>query len=280
MAKPGKVKGTMVLDIVKFLFDIMQTVSFMMFIEEEAIQIRGFGMMSLIREELVDEVETQLVSHEEQVSNLETFVDSWGWMAPYMHGTYSAYVQASWDQIDAWKAWVVYKKAEIAKGDKYGIRIHSSPSEAEITIDGTKTEFLTPHAFYDLPKKKTTFKLYHESARRGTGTYEGDVIIEADIVKEVRWILEGFDVPEEPPEPRPKTGIRIISSPSGAEIFIDGSTTDKLTPETFRAPPLSINKHTFELRYMSTSKGLMTYEEDITLEKDKLKEFRWILEET
>ena len=275
--KPGKVKGTMVLDIVKFLFDIMQTVSFMMFIEEEGIQIRGFGIMSLMREGLADEAAVQVDALEVQVNNLENFADSWGWIAPYMRPTYLGYAQAARDQVDAWRAWVASVQA---KEEKYGIRIISSPTQAEITVDGTKTDFLTPHAFYDLPKKKTTFELRYESTRRGIGTYTEDVVIEADIIKEVRCILEGFDVPEEPPEPRPKTGIRIISSPSGAEIFIDGSTTDKLTPETFRAPPLSIGKHTFELRYMSTSKGLMTYEEDITLEEDVLKEFRWILEET
>lgn len=275
--KPGKIKGTMVLDIVKFAFDIMQTVAFMMFIQEEALQIRGFGVITLIREGLVDEVKTQKVGFLEAATNLETFCNSWGKMAPYVRSTYLNYAKASFDQADSWQAWIDAKEAET---EKYGIRIVSSPTNAEIYIDGKKTEFLTPHTFYELPKKTTLFKLRYESPRRGIGTYEKAELIESDKLKEVRWILTGFDIPEEAAEPLPKTGIRIVSSPSAAEIFIDDNPTDKLTPQTFRAPPLSIGKHTFKLRYVSSTKGLMTFEEDITLEEDKLKEFRWVLLES
>lgn len=280
--KPGKIKGTMVLDIVKFAFDIMQTVAFMMFIQEEALQIRGFGVITLIREGLVDEVKRQKVGFLEAATNLETFCNSWGKMAPYVRSTYLNYAKASFDQADSWQAWIDAKEAET---EKYGIRIVSSPANAEIYVHAggygwQKTDYLTPHTFYDLLVGDTRFKLQYESPTRGTGTHEETVKIEKGILKEVKWNLIGFDIPEVAPEPLPKAGIRLISAPSGASIFIDDEATDKLTPQTFRAPPLSIGKHKFELRYMSTTKGLMTFEEDITIEEDKLKEFKWILLES
>jgi len=185
--KKPKAKGGYILDIVKMVFDIMQTVSFMMFIEEESIQIRGFGIMSLIREGLVDEVTTQLNALEGQVNNLETFADSWGWMAPYTRKTYLSYVQAARDQIDAWRAWVVSVKA---KEEKYGIRIVSSPTNAEIFIDGTMTQKITPQSFYDLSEGKHTFKLKYYSTKKGLLTFEEDVVISRGYVKEFRWVLE------------------------------------------------------------------------------------------
>ncbi len=184
---PGKSRAALVLDIIKLVFDIMQTVAFMMFIEEEGIQIRGFGIMSLMRENLVDEVETQLAALEEQVNNLETLSDSWGWMAPYMRPTYLNYVQAARDQIDAWNAWVAAKKAE---RDKAIIRIVSSPPHAEIYIDGTNTNFLTPHSFDDLSPGDHTIKLQFVSSRRGQLEFEDTITVEKGKTKEFRFVLE------------------------------------------------------------------------------------------
>jgi len=185
--KPGKSKAAMVLDIIKLVFDIMQTVSFMMFIEEEGIQIRGFGIMSLMREDLVDEVETQIDALEDQVDNLETFADSWGWIAPYMKPTYLNYVQAARDQIDAWRAWVAAKKAD---RDKAIIKIVSSPTNAEIYIDGSNTDFLTPHTFDDLAPGDHTIVLKYQSTRRGQLEYADTIIVEKGKTKEFRFVLE------------------------------------------------------------------------------------------
>ena len=184
---PGKSKAALVVDIIKLVFDIMQTVSFMMFIEEEGIQIRGFGIMSLMREDLVDEVETQLNALEDQVDNLETFADSWGWMAPYMKPTYLNYVQAARDQIDAWRAWVAAKKAE---RDKAIIRIVSSPTNAEIYIDGSNTNLLTPHTFDNLEPGDHTIVLKYLSSRRGQLEYADTITVEKGKTKEFRFVLQ------------------------------------------------------------------------------------------
>lgn len=180
-------KAAVVMDIFKFVFDIMQTVSFMMFIEEEAIQIRGFGIMSLMREELVDEVDLQLDSLEVQVNNLENFADSWGWIAPYMRPTYLNYVQAARDQIDAWRAWT---KSVSKKVEKCGVRVHSSPTNAQILINGKDTEKITPHSFYDLLPGTYKFKLKYRSTRRGLLKYEEEITIEKEKIKEIRFVLE------------------------------------------------------------------------------------------
>lgn len=180
-------KAAIVLDLVKFMFDIMQTVSFMMFIEEEAIQIRGFGIMSLIREDLVPEVKTQVNALEDQCDSLETFIDSWGHLAPYVRPTYDNYVQATRDEIDAWRAWVTSKEAE---EDKYGIRIVSSPGNATIYIDGTNTHKITPQSFYDLSVGYHRFHLTYFSTIRGFLSVQKTAHISKANVKEYRWILE------------------------------------------------------------------------------------------
>ena len=181
------VVGAAILAIANKLFDIMQTVSFMMFIEEEGIQIRGFGIMSLIREKLTDDVEAQLIEMKVQTANLETFVDSWGWIAPYMHPTYSRYVQATYDQIDAWEAWLVSVQA---KTPKFGVRIVSSPNYATVYVDNIDINKLTPQSLLDLEAGNHTIRLEYTSTRRGDLEYEEEILIEADIIKEFRWILE------------------------------------------------------------------------------------------
>ena len=148
-----------------------------------------------------------------------------------------------------------------------GIKIVSSPSDAEIFIDGGATDKITPHTFNDLSPGNHTFELKRLTSD-GLTTFEKTVKIEKGKVKEFLWLLG---------EP---SGVKIVSSPSDAEIFIDGDAIDKITPETLSYPSLSLGTHKVELRYESLQKGLMTYEEDIKIEKDKFKEFRWVLEET
>jgi hypothetical protein len=181
------VVGAVILAIANKLFDIMQTVSFMMFIEEEGIQIRGFGIMSLIREKLVDDVGPQLAEMKIQTENLETFVDSWGWIAPYMHPTYSRYVQATYDQIDAWEAWLAQVRSEVPK---FGVRIVSSPNYATIYVDGADINKLTPQSIFDLTPGNHTIRLEYLSTRRGELACEETVLIEKEFIKEFRWILE------------------------------------------------------------------------------------------
>jgi len=181
------VVGAVVLAIANKLFDIMQTVSFMMFIEEEGIQIRGFGIMSLIREKLTDDVAEQLEEMKIHTANLETFVDSWGWIAPYMHPTYSRYVQATWDQIDAWEAWLISVQAE---EPKFGVRIVSSPNYATIYVDGADINKLTPQSIFDLAEGNHTIRLEYLSSRRGMLETEETILIEKEFIKEYRLILE------------------------------------------------------------------------------------------
>lgn len=184
--------GAAILAIANKLFDIMQTVSFMMFIEEEGLQIRGFGIMSLIREKLTDEVEAQLGEMRIHTTNLETLCDSWGWIAPYMKPTYERYIQATWDQIDAWDAWVISIRTH---WPKFGIRIVSSPSNASIFVNGRDTHQLTPHTITKellpgLHEGQYTFRLEYTSIRRGELFYEEEVFITEDRIQEFRWILE------------------------------------------------------------------------------------------
>lgn len=256
-------RGALVLESVKLVFDVMQTVSFMMFIEEEGIQIRGFGIMSLIRENLTEEVSAQIDALEEQCNNLETFVDSWGWIAPYMHGTYSNYVQSTRDEIDAWRAWVISKEAEPLK--EYGIRITSLPTNAEIFIDGTNTQQLTPQTFYNLPPRSHVFKLKYYSNKRGDYVYEEATLTPSQYeTREYRLIIHDA-----------YTGIRIASSPSGAEIRLDGTWTYKLTPHTFWIPA---GTYRFKLIYYSRKLGSLTYEANAPVAKGEVREVRWILD--
>lgn len=255
-------KSAVIMELVKFTFELMQTVSFMMFIEEEAIQIRGFGIMSLLRENLVGEVKTQVNALEAQCDNLETFVDGWGWAAPYMQQTYSNYVQATRDEIDAWKAWIVSKEAQPPK--EYGVRIVSLPTNAEIFIDGTNTQKLTPATFYNLSAGHHTVKLKYYSQKQGAYVYEEESIAVSQYETfEHRIVIKDN-----------YTGIRIVSSPSNAEIRLDGTWTYKLTPHTFWLP---VGTYSFKLIYYSRTRGTLTYQANAPVKKGEVREVRWIL---
>ena len=148
-----------------------------------------------------------------------------------------------------------------------GIKIVSSPSDAEIFVDGDLTNKITPHTFNNLSVGEHTFEL-KRLTDDGLTIFKKTIKIEKGIVKEFLWSLG---------EP---SGIKIVSSPSDAEIFVDKKTINKLTPETLSSPPLSLGKHKIKLRYESLRRGILTYEEDITIEKNIFKEYRWVLEET
>jgi len=256
-------KSAVIMELVKFTFDLMQTVSFMMFIEEEAIQIRGFGIMSLLRENLVGEVKTQVNALEAQCDNLETFVDGWGWAAPYMQQTYSNYVQATRDEIDAWKAWIISKEAEPSK--EYGVRIVSRPSNAEIFIDGTNTQKLTPQTLYNLSPAPHTVKLKYYSAKHGDYIYEEEEIAVSQHETFEHRIVMKMNY----------TGLRVTSSPSGAEVKIDGHYTHQTTPHTFWLPP---GPYQFKLTYYSASRGKLTCTVNTSVKEGEVRKERWILE--
>jgi len=262
------IAGAAILAIGKTLFEIMGSVSFLMFIEEEGIQVRGFGIMSLIREKLVDEVEPQLAEMRVHTTNLETFVDTWGWLCPYMQPTYSRYVQSTYDQIDAWEAWVISIRATPIP---FGLRVASQPAGAQIIVDGTNTNFLTPHTIsnmvpgFDLSVGAHTIELTKTSRLQGDLTFIGIVIIEQDVIQEVLWTLT------------PQQGkIKIASSPNAAEVWINNTNTDFLTPHTFLLDP---GTHDFVLKYDSAKRGELEYAETITIVQGYDSEFRWILEE-
>lgn len=256
-------RAAAVMDLVKFIFDIMQTVSFMMFIEEEAIQIRGFGIMSLIREDLTEEVATQVDALEGQCNNLENFIDGWGWAAPYIRQTYVNYVQATRDEIDAWRAWVVSREAIPKK--EYGARITSLPSGAMIYIDGTNTQKLTPETFYNLSPGDHTFKLKYFSKKHNRHLYaeQSFPVSRYDSVEHRIVLTEMY------------TGLKITSSPSNAEIRLDNTWTYKLTPHTFYLSP---GTYRFKLIFYSRTQGSMTYEANAEIKSGEIREVRWILD--
>ena len=101
------------------------------------------------------------------------------------------------------------------------VLLQSSPSGAQIFLDGTNTSKLTPSTIQDLEEGSHPFTL-KLSGYKDT-TFNVTVIREQQVSKNITLTKEIT------------TGsVLLQSTPSGAQIFLDGSNTSKLTPSTIQ----------------------------------------------
>ncbi len=136
----------------------------------------------------------------------------------------------------------ISKRLEPIVAKKGKLVVTSTPSGAQILLDGQDSGRTTPATIANLEPKKYTVALRMRGYEGWEKAFEVDAqsSIPVDATLERAGVLEPTPAPEEEPEEKPaekpavaKTGsLRITSKPSGARIFLDGRSTGRSTPAT------------------------------------------------
>lgn len=118
-----------------------------------------------------------------------------------------------------------------------GIRIQTDPDGVDVTIDG-KVLGKTPYEADNLEAKEVSIELTSSS-----GNWEGRVTLVSQTITFVNRELkkDSISASGEILSLDKGSGVTVISSPSGAEIVVDGQSIGK-TPGTFK---VEVGEHTF-----------------------------------
>jgi len=235
------------------------TVAFYMFIIEESIQTVSMAVYLSNKAGNTEKMkELAQWNKTELVEPLKDFCDGAGYVGFPMNLAFKKFAEASEKAMDYYISLVEEKPPAPTTGSIY---IGSSPRDAVIYLDGEDTGTLTPQLISDLSPGEHTILLKKE----GYNDYEATETITAGETLEKYYIMEKIPV---------TTGnIHIKSSPSEAEIFIDGHDTEKLTPEVIT--DLSPGEHTILLK----KEGYNDYEATETITAGETLEKYYIMEE-
>jgi hypothetical protein len=89
-----------VLPVLEGVADVMSAVTFIQFIEEEAIQAAGLGTYLAIRAGVTTGVTKGLARMDEVCTHLEAINSNLGWMAPYSYWPFKDFCLATRTNID------------------------------------------------------------------------------------------------------------------------------------------------------------------------------------
>ena len=257
------------------------------FLLEEAVQTYGMGAYMLSTGKQWGLLDTYLKGQEAFIDGATIGAKSLAAVSPITGGAVILYMQGATASLDAFKARAqmeIYKQAEtdealrqqLLDNTKYGtITLASTPSQAEIWLDGVNTERLTSETFNKLERGVHTFEVRKYSVSRE----EWDILVfDIDVTpgykKEIMArIPPGITSPDEDNPTPGYAQIRLSSNPSEAEIWINGENTALLTPETFKE--VSPGSHILRLRAYSKRRDAWDeHEFMLTVEANKKYEYR------
>lgn len=115
-----------------------------------------------------------------------------------------------------------------ARPDKSGVKLTSKPTAASIFINGKDTDRITPELVLLEPGE-------HQITLKKPGYLDKTAFITVEEGKEIERYIELTKVEE--PEPLEKTGVKIVSKPSSASIYLNGEDTGRITPELILLDP-------------------------------------------
>lgn len=101
----------------------------------------------------------------------------------------------------------------------YTVDITSSPSDADIFINGTDSGFNTPRQFSLMEGSNATYKV-----QKAGYTFSPDSLVVTNIQADTSQVFTGTLL---------TYTVDITSSPSGVVIYVDGESTDEVTPHQF-----------------------------------------------
>ncbi len=241
------------------------------FLLEESVQSAGMGAYILSSSRYYDLLDAYLPIYKSFIDGAETGAKGLAYMSPICGGAVMVYMSAAQMSHDAFRAMTDRKLIEQMEKDEelrrkllddatFGtLRLSSVPSQAEIWIDGKNTELLTPETFKQLEEREYNIEL----RRLDTKTDEWEIYsfttqITAGRVKEIRVRIPPTITTDEEEKAKAVTGtISLKSTPTSAEIWIDGVDTGKLTPETLK----DIEPGKYKITLRSYSRRLDVWDE-------------------
>jgi len=169
------------------------------FLLEEAVQSYGMGAYLLFQSKAYEPLLDYLTGYRNFIDSSEISAKSMATLSPITGGAVILYMQAAREQHQAFVTATNAKWMEQAEKDqkareklleqqKYGeLRLTSTPDNAEIWMDNTNTELLTPETFTKLEKGIYIITLRKYSATRETwDIYTFEVDIDPGIRKEIQ----------------------------------------------------------------------------------------------
>lgn len=216
------------------------------FLAEETVQAAGMGAYILSSSRQYDLLDGYLWQYAGTIEVARKAAINMTLLSPVVGGAALQYMDSAALSWTAFRQMTDRKLLEQAEQDRElsrkleeesmlgTLRLYSTPSQAEIWIDGVNTELLTPETFKMMEARDYIFELRHWNTR----TEEYDIFvftvtIVAGRTKELKVDIPSGLVSEEEVEPVTYGQFRLSSSPSTAEIWIDGENTGMLTPEIF-----------------------------------------------
>ena len=257
------------------------------FLLEEATQSAGMGAYILYTSGYADLTDQYLDYYGTFIDFANTGAKTLATVNPIAGGAVLIYIEAAKQSYNAFRKATDRKLLEQAENDEklrqkllddaiYGtVALRSSPSSAEIWLDGVNTEKLTPETLTRLTAGMHTFELRKYSAKREAwDIFVFDVEVTAGYKKEIlARIPPGITSPDEDEPDAGYAQVRLASSPIDAEIWINGTDTGLLTPETFKK--VDPGTHYLKLRAYSVRREAWDeYEFTVTLEEDKKYEYK------
>lgn len=166
-------------------------ITFYYFIHEEGMQTRQMGIYVLIKNKMWKEAQIQLTSLQEHLNDVMVVYSRIGEAVPKPYGTFGAYFRAVQDQIDTYNELIDKALVELPPITTGRLRVLSSPTEAEIYIDGKYTELMTPETFKDIEKGtyRITLRRWMPRIKKWV-TAEETVTVEVGKRKELLIVLE------------------------------------------------------------------------------------------
>ena len=257
------------------------------FLLEESVQTFGMGAYMLSTAGEYETLITYLDGYEDFIRAGFIGAKSLATLTPITGGAVILYMSAAEHSAAAFRAATEKRLADKAEYDeatrqkllleatKGTIHISSVPSNAEIWLDGVNTEKLTPETLKLIEEGVHTFELRKFNTKlEAWDIFVFDIKVTAGYKSEIlARIPPGITSPEED-EPDPDFAqIRLSSTPTNAEIYINGEDTGLLTPETFKAVPPG--SHTLKLRiYSRRREEWDEMEFNLTVEENKKYEYK------
>jgi hypothetical protein len=143
------------------------------------------------------------------------------------------------------------KRSVIETKGKGSLYLKSTPSSADVWVDGYQVDGKTPITIPDLDEGSHTIK-FVKQMRELTKA----VSVKADQINKVDVVLE-----------LSKENLNVFSTPDGASVSIDGRPKKGLTPITVK--DLSVGQHTVII----TKVGYGSHEAQINIEKNKTNQY-------